>query len=243
MKKYEIGDVWWVHFPYSDKNKAKHRPAIIIDSETIAILAMYVTSKNKSLPYSVAIEDWEQTGLSKPSWARIDKIVQISAWNMDQKIGTLSSNDLTKILQLVAEITTETFHEFSLIAIKNPNEKYLQKYDNNWDCWLFPYVRSTTNNKTNVDNYIHDTYHLPVTMTYVTHATHCKYSENDKVYKIYHHKLYEVSLDSVPDSMAQDEFQIGDTKFRWMSINELENDETIMNKNDEIIAFVKANCS
>ena len=51
MEKYNIGEVWWIHFPYHDKDQDKRRPAIVIDDETIAILAMYVTSKNKDNPY------------------------------------------------------------------------------------------------------------------------------------------------------------------------------------------------
>lgn len=47
MEKYNIGDVWWVNFPFSDKDEVKRRPAIIIDDNTIAILAMYVTTKKR----------------------------------------------------------------------------------------------------------------------------------------------------------------------------------------------------
>lgn len=86
MEKYNIGEVWWIHFPYHDKDQDKRRPAIVIDDETIAILAMYVTSKNKDNPYSIEIEDWKETGLPKPSWTRIDKIVRISEWYMDRKM-------------------------------------------------------------------------------------------------------------------------------------------------------------
>ena len=50
MGKYEIGDVWWVHFPFEDKDQEKRRPAIIVDDETIAILAIKVTSKEKDNP-------------------------------------------------------------------------------------------------------------------------------------------------------------------------------------------------
>ena len=151
MGKYNIGDVWWTHFPFENSNIVKHRPAIVINDDEIAILAMYVTSKDKETPYSIEITDWEQTGLSKVSWARIDRIISISEWNLDRKIGKLTERDLLKILQLVAEITTETFHEFSLAAIKN-NNRFLQIYDNRWKCWLFPYFRSTqNNNKENID--------------------------------------------------------------------------------------------
>ncbi len=131
MGKYNIGDVWWTHFPFENSNIVKHRPAIVINDDEIAILAMYVTSKDKETPYSIEITDWEQTGLSKVSWARIDRIISISEWNLDRKIGKLTERDLLKILQLVAEITTETFHEFSLAAIKN-NNRFLQIYDNRW---------------------------------------------------------------------------------------------------------------
>ena len=60
MEKYNIGDVWWVNFPFSDKDEVKRRPAIIIDDNTIAILAMYVTTKNKeNNPYNILLEDWK----------------------------------------------------------------------------------------------------------------------------------------------------------------------------------------
>lgn len=68
MEKYNIGDVWWTYFPYSDKDDYKRRPAIVINDETIAILTMYVTSQNKeNNPYSILIQDWKEAGLSKES--------------------------------------------------------------------------------------------------------------------------------------------------------------------------------
>ena len=73
--KYNVGEVWWIHFPFRDKDYEKRRPAIVVDDDTIAILAVYVTSKDKDNPFSIDIEDWQSTGLTKPSWARIDKII------------------------------------------------------------------------------------------------------------------------------------------------------------------------
>mgnify|MGYP004488262529 CR=1 FL=1 len=242
MGKYSIGDVWWVRFPYQDEEKEKHRPAIVIDEENIAILAMYVTSKNKDNPYSIAIKNWKETGLSKPSWARIDKIVKISERNMDRKIGELSREDLVRIMQLVAEILTGSFHEFSLIAIKNQEGKYLQVYDERWECWLFPYIRSGSDNKENVDEYVKRCFKIEAPTTYVTCAKHCKYSVSDEVYKIYNHKLYRVGLDTPAYGDLKGEFDINGMKCKWMSIKEMEQDETIMDKNDDVIAFIKTKC-
>ncbi|WP_368276344.1 type II toxin-antitoxin system PemK/MazF family toxin [Coprococcus sp. RTP21204st1_G4_RTP21204_210225] len=242
MEKYNIGDVWWIHFPYGDEDREKRRPAIIIDDDTIAILAMYVTSRNKENPYSIEIEDWKAVGLSRPSWTRIDKIVKISEWYMDRKIGRISEKDFLKIMQLFVEVTSGKWHEFSIIAVKNSDGEYLQRYDDRWKCWLFPYVRSTNENKENVDSYISKLLRKTVVTKYVTVAKHCKYSESDKLYKIYNHKLYEVLLDSVPKNMENKEFDIDNTKYKWMSITELEQDENVMEKNDDIIAFVKTKC-
>ena len=192
MEEYNVGDVWWVRFPFSDSKDDKRRPAIVIDDEKIAILAMYVTSQDKDNPFSIEIEDWKSAGLTKESWARIDKIVSITEWNMLNKIGELSDRDLSKILQLVKEILSKKFHEFTLVAVKNYKDDFLLKYDDRWDCWLFPYVRSTEDNKNNADTFISKLLNIEIETEYVADAKHCKYSVSDKVYKIYNHKLYSV---------------------------------------------------
>lgn len=237
MGKYNVGEVWWIHFPYGDKDVEKRRPAIVVDDDTIAILAMYVTSKDKDNPYSIEIEDWKEAGLSKPSWTRIDRIVSISEWFMDRKIGDLSSRDFSKIMELVTEINSKKFHEFSLLAIKNSKNQYLQIYDERWQCWLFPYVRSTDDNKSNVDAYAEELLKEPVKTTYVTVAKHCKYSVSDQVYKIYNHKLYKALVESELLQVTEN-----DSKYKWMTIEDLESDEAIMEKNDDIVAFVKTKC-
>ena len=119
--------------------------------------------------------------------------------------------------------------------------KYLQKYDYRWNCWLFPYIKTAENNKENVDEYISELFHLSIDTSYIAQAKHCKYSESDNVYKIYNHKLYGVLLTHTPEIMLQDEFYMEDVKYRWMSIKELEQDENVMKKNADVIAFINRN--
>lgn len=244
MGRYSTGDVWWIHFPYSDSEELKRRPAIVLDDDTIAILALYVTTKNKvNNPYCILIEDWKEAGLPKESWTRIDKIVNVSEWNMDCKIGELSQKDFTKIIQLTKEILTNTSHAFLLLAIKNTSGQYLQKYDDRWESWLFPYIRGTEDNKDNVDRCVSRLLGVEVETKYVTCAKHCKYSVSDEVYKIYNHKLYKCLLESIPKNMVNETFEIDGNKYRWMSVQEMESDERIMEINDDVVAFVKAKCS
>ena len=98
---------------------------------------------------------------------------------MEKKIGDLSEHDLLKITQLFAEYLSGTYHEFSLLAIKNPAGKCLQIYDKKWKCWLFPYFRTEISNKENIDKHASNLLAMNVTTSYVASAPHCKYSEND----------------------------------------------------------------
>ena len=82
-----------------------------------------------------------------------------------------------------------------------------------------------------------------MTTTYISCTKHCKYSVSDDVYKIYNHKLYEVSLTQEPLVMREKQFIIDDTKYSWMSIEEMEKDPDIMKKNDDVVSFVKRKCT
>lgn len=72
------------------------------------------------------------------------------------------------------------------------------------------------------------------------HAKHYKYSVSDGRYKIYNHKLYKLLLTDPPESMRDDIFEIDGTKYLWMLFEELEVDLNTMQKNDDVIAFVKS---
>jgi mRNA-degrading endonuclease toxin of MazEF toxin-antitoxin module len=242
MGKYNLGEVWWTQFPFEEIEESKRRPAIVIDDNTIAVLSLMVTSKDKNNPYSIKIDEWQKAGLKKESWARIDRIVQMDEWRMEKKIGDLSETDLLKITQLVAEYISGIYHEFSLLAITNSEGKYLQLYDQRWKCWLFPYYRTKEPNKENIDKHASELLKMDVTTSYVTRAPHCKYSESDKVYKQYKHTLYRFSLNEVPEYMRGDVFELENNKYSWKSIEELESDGNVMSKNDDIIAFVKTKC-
>lgn len=72
------------------------------------------------------------------------------------------------------------------------------------------------------------------------YAKHYKYSVSDGRYKIYNHKLYKLLLTDPPESMRDDIFEIDGTKYLWMLFEELEVDLNTMQKNDDVIAFVKS---
>ena len=56
-------------------------------------------------------------------------------------------------------------------------------------------------------------------------------------------ELYKCLLESIPKNMVNETFEIDGNKYRWMSVQEMESDERIMEINDDVVAFVKAKCS
>ena len=239
----ETGELWWVHFPFSDCVKYKRRPAIILEDDTIAILTLYVTSKNKPSPYSIELTDWKEAGLSEPSWARIDKIVRIGESNLDTHIGRLSKNDFPKIMELVGEIRLNKRHDFSLVAIQNSENKFLQLYDERWESWLFPYFRyDPEDNKSFVSKKTSELLGFDVSPEFVVTAEHCKYSVSDDCYKIYKHRLYSIKIKDLPANMKQPEFELNGRKCSWMSVEEMAENERIMEVNSDIVAFVNTYC-
>lgn len=52
--------------------------------------------------------------------------------------------------------------------------------------------------------------------------------------------MYKLLLTDPPESMRDDIFEIDGTKYLWMLFEELEVDLNTMQKNDDVIAFVKS---
>lgn len=244
MNKPEIGEVWYVNFPFEEKNEAKARPAFVIDEFRMAILAVEITSVSKPEdPYRIEIRDWQQAGLKIESYARIDRIEEIEELNILRKIGSLSDRDKIKVFQLVYDINSEKSHDFSLVAIKNEDNKYLQKYVDSWNCWLFPYFRTEhEDNKSNVDSKVSELFGKKICTNFLRKAVHCKFSQKDSRYKAYNHMLYEYKPTELPDNMKIDTFEIDGTKYKWMTIEEMVADERIFEVNSDIIGFVKTYC-
>ncbi len=111
MKKdtniYNQYDIVKVHFPFTDKNSTKKRPALVLANLNIksnsgaCILSMITSVKGKnSWPMDIIIEDLESCGLPVPSLIRF-KIFTLDHRLILGHLGTLSKRDqkaLTKSL-------------------------------------------------------------------------------------------------------------------------------------------------
>ena len=140
-------------------------------------------------------------------------------------------------------------HKHSLIMIKkNINQKetqFLLYYDEKWDCKLFLNYKTTErNNEQNIMSRIAEGFNVDVqtiNCRYVASRVQEKYSVSHNEDRVYQHRLYEVSFDRIPEVAGNDDFIINDRHYYWMSISDMEKDVNIIQKNLEVVDFVKEN--
>lgn len=143
----------------------------------------------------------------------------------------------------------QTEHPFSIIAIKDdyrpfPN-KYLLYYDTRWSCWFFPNFRTIPDESENrriiCDKLSGQLKITPdsIELQRKADVIHRKYSVPNHTGKTYNHTLYDAKIDSFPDIMQHDHFNIDGLDYAWMSIPEMEKDPAIQEHNMDVVSFVK----
>lgn len=78
-----------------------------------------------------------------------------------------------------------------------------------------------------------------IKVQYISDRLQPKFSEKDQIHKVYQHSLFQGYIAQFPPNMKQDEFEIDGTRYRWWTIQEMEDDKTIMKVNRDVVSFVK----
>ena len=150
------------------------------------------------------------------------------------------------LYQKLEEVNLMEQHQHSIILIKdtfnkNPN-RFLVYQDARWGCRLFINFHSMQDNNENIKNiekHIQSELKTqPNNCVYLFDKLHTKFSVSAGKEKYYKHSFYELKLQ--PNKITkQDSFTIDGKTYYWMSIAEMENDKNIMDKNSDIVKFVK----
>lgn len=138
-------------------------------------------------------------------------------------------------------------HNHSLIAIRDnftkQRDRFLVYYDDRWDCKLFlNYKTMDRNNEESILDRVSADLGVDkdtIVCTYISSRVQEKYSVSHNEERVYNHRLYEITLTRYPEKLEQDNFVINKRHYYWMSIQDMEKDENIWNKNKEVVDFVK----
>jgi mRNA-degrading endonuclease toxin of MazEF toxin-antitoxin module len=92
-----FGEIFICQFPFSSGAFSKPRPALVLFDLGQDALICRVTSVARSGPLDVAIRDWAQAALAKPSVARLDRLVTAEKTILGRRLGILSPGDQSAI--------------------------------------------------------------------------------------------------------------------------------------------------
>lgn len=160
--------------------------------------------------------------------------------------NSYTATDLFDDINKLNQIT----HNHSIIAIKDsfsefPN-RFLVYFDQRWLCDLFPNFKENINNESFIKTGISNRLKIreqDISISYVAQKVHEKYSVSHKENRLYCHRLYLATINVFTPTLKKGLFEIDGIQYRWMSISEMEADQHMMDVNEDIIQFVKNNCS
>ena len=129
--------------------------------------------------------------------------------------------------------------KYAIIIVKNTRGEYLQYYENSWNGYLFLNCKCENNKDIAKisDTVLEKLGIKPLKIDYLFTKIHSKYSVKHEKMREYEHYFYLVDIGT--EFIDKKEFIINNTKFKWLSMEELENDSEIMQINGDIISLVK----
>lgn len=133
-QKIKENDLAVAFVAYEDANNGKKRPIFVAESSSSATMVLKITSQyaNKSPRIKkqlYEVKDWQRSGLAKPSWIDVSKIIKLS--NKDftlSKIGTLTTNDKRGLSSFIDDYSKR---ERLKILDQEKNLAYLNYLKNN----------------------------------------------------------------------------------------------------------------
>jgi len=105
---FKAFDVVAVPFPFTDRDAAKRRPALVISNESFnqqhnqIVLAMITTATENVWPSDVSLTNWQKAGLKVACRFRL-KLFTLDQTLVLKIIGHLSSKDVKSIQAVLAE--------------------------------------------------------------------------------------------------------------------------------------------
>jgi mRNA interferase MazF len=106
MPDFEQGQVVRVPFPYTDRERRQHRPALVVsdgpvgENASLLWVAMITSAQNRAWPGDHAIADFASAGLPIASVVRAAKITTIEAGDAEP-VGRIDPALLAEILSTI----------------------------------------------------------------------------------------------------------------------------------------------
>ncbi len=105
MTSFRPGDLLLVKFPFTQGDRGKQRPALVlVDTGDADVIVARVTTQLYDTSLDVQISEWKAAGLLAPSVVRLHKIATIEKNLVTRQIGALTKPDHDRIAKVVARL-------------------------------------------------------------------------------------------------------------------------------------------
>ena len=98
------GDIIVIDFPFSNLQKSKRRPVLVLKipkGEDIIVNQITGESYESSVEIQITLNDFKQGSLKRNSFVRIDKIASIEKSLINYKIGSLKKDKFEEIVEKI----------------------------------------------------------------------------------------------------------------------------------------------
>ena len=112
MAKILRGEIYWADLdPTVGYEQSGRRPVVILSQDLFnersgTVIAMAITSQKPRVAFPLVLE-LLNTGLPKPSWAKISQVRTLSVQRISTRAGIVSAEQLTQLVEGLSEIIAE----------------------------------------------------------------------------------------------------------------------------------------
>ncbi len=100
MPSFKFGEVILVDFPYSDQNREKRRPGLVLSQDKYGdLLVARISSRIPEFVTDVRLEDWKLAGLNIPSTVRLLKMTTFHEALVLRSLGKVSERDWQSVIR------------------------------------------------------------------------------------------------------------------------------------------------
>ncbi len=108
------GEIFWIHLPYSDLAREKHRPVLIVSNDNYNkqsedVVACSVTSNLKERPYALYLDEksFDEGSLPLKSKVRCDKIFSVEKTLFVKKMARLSQKTFRQVSEQITRLVSQ----------------------------------------------------------------------------------------------------------------------------------------
>ena len=101
--QYKRWEIWWAEVRYEDSPETiESRPVLVVSQQEMFIIAFKMTGTKRVPDYKIKL--WQEAGLDKETYIRVNMKLKLYEQDMLSKIGSLQPIDILGFQKCITQI-------------------------------------------------------------------------------------------------------------------------------------------